>query len=549
MSDIETITPVTFSFFGPPDSPRDQSRPRILQNDALPSNRDVRLYCEKMVFDGRIHDLKSELYDFAERFPESDNAALMACVIAEITSDQKTYEKYQTRFVALGGTKRHVMLTRSQFARIRNKPQRYMDLMKDWALQEEADRSKAVFQYAMICLQYNELDRVREAISLAEEGALWTEFLNAIFDAAIGQYDEMRVRVKRWIEAPDAKVETVNFLEYLWMQSGDPEIFAIYQKATQRWIDHPKVIGRALVNKLAAPVTAGRTDLPQIEKINGIDAMNCLDVIDGLIDCGEVERAKILARQFAPHAKGGQKGRLASFEDLIELLPKNDALQRAPVLDKPDVDWILTDPVASNRLCIIFTGLNGKPTVGLETLDKFMAAWGYQALYLKDFNRLAFAKGIMSCGPNREVTLNAIRRVIADSGCMEPIVLGTSLGSSAAVDYGLDLDIRRMLVFGYNDRSRGSERWRLGDARGPLVGAREHRFFNGNVPSIKDRIASLSDEYKIDVFFGDENPSDAYYASALSDLPAVTSHVVEGSKMHDTLRPSLSNGTLKALLA
>lgn len=536
-----------FKFFGEPHSSAYKDRAKILDEVSSPEDAAARIYCERMVYDGHLQELLRETSAFVERFKDNRNAALLAGVIAELSGQKGRSERYENSFLSLGGSKNDYLLASAKFWRIANEPDRYMSLMLKWASNNQADKSKALFQYALICMQYQALDRVREAISLSDESSIWTDFLAAIMEAAEGRQADLDTRLERWIKLSHTDVRFVNFVEVLWTQSNHPSLFDKFVKIAEPWIDHPKVIGRALLNKLVVPSSSRNSALPKVQHIE-VRYENLIDVVDALIEHGEFVRARKLLNDAPPFTDDFREARRSSIERFLNAIPKETALQRQIVVDDPHKDWIVSDPTPGKKRCVVFTGLNGKPTVGVETLDRFLAAWGYQSLFVRDFNRLAYAKGIASCGPDKSHTINALADFTRSEDSNTPVFIGASLGSNGALNFGLELKVPHIVLLGYHSRDNKTERWRLGNSRAPLLNVRERLFRATNAAPSEDSFAAANHDFEVDLFFGDANPIDTFYATGLSKLSSVRAHPVSGLQSHDIMRPLLTSGRLASAL-
>lgn len=72
----------------------------------------------------------------------------------------------------------------------------------------------------------------------------------------------------------------------------------------------------------------------------------------------------------------------------------------------------------------------------LSFMDMLIADHDLNAVYLRDFNKRAYLRGVASLGADEEQTIAALQRLVAELGAKRTIVMGSSSGGFSAMRYG-----------------------------------------------------------------------------------------------------------------
>ena len=476
----------------------------------------------------------------------SKDASGLSAAVLRIHDQTDDVEKFEIAFVKKRGRPDELLRVFEHVARMSGKPDTQMNILFDLARVSGENRSRTLLKYTNTCFQYLAYDRAEAARDLIDPNDVYGQFTLANLDAVKGDKAAVLACVNRWLSDPNMPADVVNFIETLWVSTGIAELTQSMRSAMQKWRDDPDVMGSAMMYRFVEFERAAN-GIDRLKVNFKVTAANHLNVIVSEIESGDFGKAMGLLDKSESFTT---KQNVHRQSDLAALCKKLSQLHvsRPIVIDSPDADWLLSPPGQPGKLCVVFTGLNGRPTIGVQALDRYLASLGYQALYLRDFNRLSYANGILSRGPQQANTLSALSQLFEAAGAQDPVFLGASLGAIGAVDLGLKLNVKRILAFGYHDRARSDDRWRLGDARAPVLSAREHLNANGHVPSLQDHLAAAPPNAKIDMFYNPANTVDAYYARIFAGLPQIELHPVGAGKSHDCLRPVLLKGQLDAFL-
>ena len=518
--------------------------PKLEEAEAFDQN--LWRYARALLIGGLPERLIHSIRTFEDRVLASKDAAGLAAAVLRIHGQTDDVEKFEIAFVKQRGRPQELMRVFEQVARMSGKRDAHMKILFDLARVAGDNRPRALLKYTNLCFQYLAHDRAESARDLVDANDLYGQMTLANLDAVKGDRSAVLDCVNRWLSDPNTAPEAANMIEGLWVSAGLPELTDSMRAAMHKWRDDPAVMGSALMYRFVD--FERQSDGVDQANVNfRITADNHLNVVVSEMESGNFGKAMGLLETSQNFATKENARRRADLADLCVMLSQLH-VPRSIVVDTPEQDWLLSPPGEPGKLCVVFTGLNGRPGIGVQALDRYLASLGYQVLYLRDFNRLTFANGVLSRGPTQADTVSALSQLFADSGADDPVFLGASLGAIGAVDLGLKLNIKRVLAFGYLDRSRSDDRWRLGDSRAPVLTAREHLNANGQVPSLQTHLAAANRSQPVDLFYNPANSIDSYYARIFKDLPQVRLHAVGAGRSHDSLRPVLLNGQLETFL-
>lgn len=480
-------------------------------------------------------------------FLEDPSSVRLCAAILSVLDRQEDAQEFAERFGQMGGTHGDLLTESAVVAGVSGRPDLQLKCLQERAFLPEVDRNKALFKYLQVCLQYNEIDRAQAIRTLVDFDARHGEHIIATLDAANHDRCAVLDRVSNWLSSQNASPRLFGIIENLWIQAGIPELFDPMRQAALRWRHEPRVTGTALLYHFVGMKGVNPGNLPIVSELD-IRSNNHLSVIEALIEHGDLNTAENLLQKTVSLTSSKNQDRRDLLRKLITSL-KSLSIRRKIIVDNPEQDWLLSDPADPGKLCIVFTGLNGRTGIGgLQILDRYLAACGYQVLYVRDFNRLAYAKGIVSRGSNQTETLDAFSQIIQSTGVTDPIFFGASIGTVGAIEYGLKLKVRRILAFGYHSRIKNKNRWRIGDARAPLVNFRERRWASETKSPLSVQLERADHSFQIDMFFERSNLVDAFYARSLRDQNGIQLHPMSSSMSHNCLRSMMIDGSLERFL-
>jgi tetratricopeptide (TPR) repeat protein len=184
---------------------------------------------------------------------------------------------------------------------------------------------------------------------------------------------------------------------------------------------------------------------------------------------------------------------------------------------------------------LLFAGSNDALSMPLPLFDLFLAALPVTAIYLKDFNRLRFMRGIRSLAGDYAGTLTVLRGMLEDFGIRRLSVIGNCDGGFAAIRYGVELGARRILTFGAPTHSPDDGAAQLEMGR-MFMRNRLTREVTAEMTDLRPFLISQARPTPIQLFYYGDDPRDGLHAAHLADVPGVSLHAWPGVDDHALLR-------------
>jgi tetratricopeptide (TPR) repeat protein len=258
-------------------------------------------------------------------------------------------------------------------------------------------------------------------------------------------------------------------------------------------------------------------------------------------------------QQLAPPAEAKETADIGALRErelrrVLEKSPKDAELVRPVMVDDKGSDVSLAEAPGAETAIFVFTALNDVMSMPLPLFDRYLAAFGVTAIYLKDFRRLSYLRGIASMGEGSAATLGALRSLCDRLAVKRWCTIGYSAGGSAAIRYGVEIGADRIVSF-------AGETHRARDPVAKLE--RGFRLLRGRMEAgvsddeidlrrflIERRYAS-----RIEVVYAEALTRDRVHAEHLSGVAGVNLHPVAGCDDHELLRWLALNDNLRGMLA
>ena len=231
-----------------------------------------------------------------------------------------------------------------------------------------------------------------------------------------------------------------------------------------------------------------------------------------------------------------QYGDVANIRALVELMPTRDRLPRSLVQDRGED--VVVSPRGERGTVVVFCGLSDQPTFDVPILDAMLAQHEYRGVYLRDPGRTAFVAGVGEGG--RAAFAATLARLLGDESG-DVVFAGSSIGGYAAIDWGCELDVGRMVAFSAPTSSRPEFMAKIGEERcGLFQKVLAARGIELDLPA---RLGASDPVGRIDLHFGDGMKTDRAHAEELRH-PAVARRPVEGFSLHHSMLPVVWTGRL-----
>jgi tetratricopeptide (TPR) repeat protein len=211
------------------------------------------------------------------------------------------------------------------------------------------------------------------------------------------------------------------------------------------------------------------------------------------------------------------------------------AEHRRPVLAiDPKRDVLVAQVGGSEVGVLVFTGSNDAVSMPLALFDQYLAPLAITAIYLKDFNRLRFLRGIRSMGADYQTTLVALRELLAGLGVRRLCTLGNCDGGFAAIRYGVELGADRIIAFHAPTHSPPETLAKVEQARN-FMRRRLAAMVPADMSDLRQFLQACPHDARIELFYDETEPRDTLHAMYLSDLPGIRLHPRPGNSMHHLL--------------
>ena len=214
-------------------------------------------------------------------------------------------------------------------------------------------------------------------------------------------------------------------------------------------------------------------------------------------------------------------------------LPKDDLIDRIaehvpaagrrvrPLLDAdPRRDVIVAEAAGADAAVLLFTGTSDELWMPLLLFDQYLATHRITAVYLKDFHRLRYLRGIVSLGDDVATTAAALRELTARMGVKRLYTLGNCVGGFAAIRYGVELGAERVLAFSPPTQIAPETPLQLEEGR-RFMKRRLEMLVDPDLTDLAPYLRNRRFGGDIQIMYEQDDPRDAVQALRLTGLPGV----------------------------
>jgi tetratricopeptide (TPR) repeat protein len=248
-------------------------------------------------------------------------------------------------------------------------------------------------------------------------------------------------------------------------------------------------------------------------------------------------------------ADGGLDGpREAQLRRIAREAPSGEMLKRAPIVDDKTKDVVIGRARQSETGIIVFSALTDSVSMPLPIFDRYLAAIGATAVYLKDFQRLFYLNGVASLGASYGATITALRELCRHLEIRRLFTMGSSAGGFAAIRYGVELGAEGAASFAgeTHDADRALTKIEPGVA---MIRRRLAAVVPREELDLRQFLSSRRSSCAISLYYAGDAPRDNAQASHLCGLSGVTATAVAGCDDHELLRWLALNRDLSSILA
>ncbi len=225
--------------------------------------------------------------------------------------------------------------------------------------------------------------------------------------------------------------------------------------------------------------------------------------------------------------------------------PADSELQRPLLADDAERDVFVAQGVGAKAVAVVFAGNNdlalGLP---LSVFDRYLAALGVDAIYLKDHSRLFFLSGVRSLR-RYEAALESLRTMLAKLPAARLHMIGMSGGGPAAIRYGVDLGAQNIVSFCGPTKIDFD---RLPAPVHRILAKRLQAAIPAQYLDARLFLEARDVRPRIHMVYGAEMARDRAYAEHLAGMPMVTLRPLAGFDRHEIFPALAATGELRTLL-
>jgi len=164
-------------------------------------------------------------------------------------------------------------------------------------------------------------------------------------------------------------------------------------------------------------------------------------------------------------------------------------------------------------------------------------------IYLRDFQRCSYLRGLTSIGTSREATLAELRRIIASIGARRIVCYGTSAGMFGALNYGLELEAEAVL--GMSGATNLTTKFA---ASSPWEKYGKYAERPNAALDMRPLYASADRPPRVKLVYGQDNWDDRIQAEHMRGLSCVQLYPLEFCGEHNSIIEAILRGQFEDLL-
>lgn len=245
-----------------------------------------------------------------------------------------------------------------------------------------------------------------------------------------------------------------------------------------------------------------------------------------------------IMREPAPHELKDATARAVAREAqqlraAYQLAPSDSELRRPLVTDQLEQEVLIGASSPGRPAVLVFTAANDQFGFPIAVFDRYLAAMDVTGIYVRDFSRLLFLRGVASLADTYEGTQAAIRERVKLLGASGLCTMGISGGGLAAIRYGVELGASHVISFSgdTNRRIKGTIAT-IEDPDVKFIAWRVREKIPGDMVDVGPLLRGRSNLPAITLVYGEAAKADRDQASYLADIANVRLHPLAGVAEH-----------------
>lgn len=406
------------------------------------------------------------------------------------------------------------------------------------------------WRLAVMLTEQGEIDaalQLLESAAAAGRNSPQAALLYADLLAVCDRLVEAVAVLERQCDAHPDSADVYRRLTALWQRLGDFERAAdVFEAALEHWPQDWMLllrlnrlpVRRERLQKMFARIAANA------EAVLSRDDRFRLQYALASLHLGQIEPAlDLLRRPF----EGPVATMAAPVLKALGARPPEWWLAHSRLTDDRTRDVQVTRAPDARATVVLPTGVSFG-NLPLAFVDSLLAAHGVNVVYLRDFRKRAYLRGIASLAPDEAGTIAALQQLLAELGASRTLVIGSSSGGFTALRYGALLGADAAVSFSgptelvsFHQSTRHSV-WNPNFFILQLL-KRERDLPQDLVPVLSQPRVS-----RFQQFYGADSESDAKQALRLAGLPGVELMPVTGVSDHFVVDHMIGSGEFDRLL-
>jgi hypothetical protein len=200
----------------------------------------------------------------------------------------------------------------------------------------------------------------------------------------------------------------------------------------------------------------------------------------------------------------------------------------------------------ADALLLLFCGAGHRLGLPLPLIHRWFGRLPAHLVYLRDFRRLFFMKGVPSLGADRAATAAGLRAIAGSFGARRILCYGNSAGAFAALHYGLCLEADAVLAMSGPTNLSADFNMHL-SSRGSA--ARLRASLPEETVDMRRAYAAAERPPRVRLVHSDSHWDDRLQAENMSGLPGAMLQPIEGYAHHNVVAESIRRGLFDEQLA
>jgi hypothetical protein len=262
--------------------------------------------------------------------------------------------------------------------------------------------------------------------------------------------------------------------------------------------------------------------------------------INGLLHYGKLDAAEYGLSHIRKRFPGVRF--VERMSTVFARLPRVGA--QLPFDDDSAKDIQVVAQPGAETVVLLFCGAGDELGLPVAMEHRWHGNLNASLIYLRDFQRCSYLRGVTSLGTNREATLTELRRIVASIGAPRMVCYGASAGVFGALDYGLEL--KAEAVLGISGATNLTAKFA---AYSPWEeGTKVSAEMPNAALDLRPLYASANRTPRVRMVYGHDHWDDRIQAEYMSGLSCVTLHPVEDFSEHNPVVELIIRGQFEDLL-